>query len=95
MCLFNSVRRRQMQNITQLAAVEIETGSLFNTYINPMMPISDEARNMTGIVVNSDLEKMNVHGKEVDAVNIISGLTEFVNWMKKFSNVILVADTVI
>lgn len=57
------------------------------------MPISDEARNMTGIVVNS--EKMNVHGKEVDAVNIISGLTEFVEWMKKFSNVILVAETVI
>lgn len=95
MFLFNSVRRRQMQNITQLAAVEMETGSLFNTYINPIIPISDEAMNMTGIVVNSDLEKMNFHGKEVDAVNIISGLTEFVEWMKKFSNVILVADTVI
>lgn len=35
---------------------------------------------------------MTVHGKAIDTVNIISRLTEFVEWMKKFSNVILVAD---
>lgn len=64
-----------MPHITQLAAVELETGSLYNTYILPKVPISEEAMNTTGIVVNSDLEKMNIHGKEVDAVNIISGLT--------------------
>lgn len=88
------IRGRQMPHITQLAAVELDTGSLYNTYILPKVPISEEAMNTTGIVVNSDLEKMTVHGREVDAVNIISGLTEFVEWMKNFSNVILVAHTV-
>lgn len=85
------IRGRQMPHITQLAAVELDTGSLYNTYILPKVPISEEAMNTTGIVVNSDLEKMTVHGREVDAVNIISGLTEFVEWIKNFSNVILVA----
>lgn len=64
-----------MPYITQLGAVELETGSLYNTYILPKVPISEEAMNMTGIVVGFDLEKMTVHGKEVDAVHIISGLT--------------------
>lgn len=49
--LFNSVRGRQMPHITQLAAVELETGSLYNTYIFPKVPISEEAMNTTGIVV--------------------------------------------
>lgn len=34
---------------------------------------------------------MTVNGKEGDAINIISGLTKFVEWMKNFSNVILLA----
>lgn len=46
--------------------------------------------NMIGIVVNFDLEKMIVYGREVDVVNIIFGLIEFVEWMKNFLNVILV-----
>lgn len=91
MFLFNSVRGRQMPHITQLAAVELDTGSLYNTYIFPKVPISEEAMNTTGIVVNSNLEKMTVNGKEGDAIYIISGLTKFVEWMKNFSKVILLA----
>ncbi|XP_056003493.1 uncharacterized protein LOC125662987 [Ostrea edulis] len=60
--------RRQMPHITQLAAVEMETGSVYNNYFLPKVPITEEAVNTTGIVVNSDLQKMTVHGKEVDAV---------------------------
>lgn len=86
-----SVRGRQMPHITQLAAVEMETGSVYNNYILPKVPITEEALNTTGIVVNSDLQKMTVHGKEVDAVNITSGLTEFSNWLKNFPRAILVA----
>ncbi|XP_061168810.1 uncharacterized protein LOC133178059 [Saccostrea echinata] len=84
------IRERQMPHITQLAAVELETGSVYNTYILPKVPITEEAMNTTGIVVNSDLEKMTAHG-EVDAVNITSALTDFLTWLKNFSNVILVA----
>uniref|UniRef100_K1QU82 Uncharacterized protein n=1 Tax=Magallana gigas TaxID=29159 RepID=K1QU82_MAGGI len=56
------IRGRQMPHITQLAAVELDTGSLYNTYILPKVPISEEAMNTTCIVVNFDLEKMTVHG---------------------------------
>lgn len=85
------IRGRQMPHITQLAAVELETGSVYNTYILPEVPITEEAMNTTGIVVNSDLEKMTVHGEEVNAVNITFALTDFLTWLNNFPNVILVA----
>ncbi|XP_062615434.1 uncharacterized protein LOC134277168 [Saccostrea cucullata] len=85
------IRGRQMPHITQLAALELKTGSVYNTYILPKVPITEEAMNTTGIVVNSDLDKMTVHGKEVDAVNITSALTDFLTWFKVFQDVVLVA----
>ena len=73
-----------MPHITQLAAVELETGSTFNTYILPKIPITEEAMNITGIVVDSDLLNMTVNGNKVNALPITSGLTDFFNGLKDF-----------
>uniref|UniRef100_A0A8W8NP81 Exonuclease domain-containing protein n=1 Tax=Magallana gigas TaxID=29159 RepID=A0A8W8NP81_MAGGI len=74
------IRGRQMPHITQLAAVELDTGSLYNTYILPKVPISEEAMNTTGIVVNSDLEKMTVHDT---LLPVVSGFIDSLSVFKK------------
>uniref|UniRef100_A0A8W8JUK0 Uncharacterized protein n=1 Tax=Magallana gigas TaxID=29159 RepID=A0A8W8JUK0_MAGGI len=60
--------------------VELDTGSLYNTYILPKVPISEEAMNTTGIVVNSDLEKMTVHDT---LLPVVSGFIDSLSVFKK------------
>ena len=48
--------------------------------------------NKTGIVVDSNSLNMTVHGNGMNTVPITPGLTDFLQWLKSFSNVILAAD---
>jgi len=54
-----------MPHITQIAAVELESGSSFNCYVVPKVPISAPAQQITGIVV-SDSGSMVVKGEPVE-----------------------------
>ncbi|KAK3108256.1 hypothetical protein FSP39_004267 [Pinctada imbricata] len=83
------IRGRHMPHITQIAAVEFETGTLFNTYTVPKLPITEAAMKVTGIVSNSG--KMTVHGKDVYSEHITAGLNKFLEWLQIYNNVILVA----
>uniref|UniRef100_A0A8W8P3B2 Uncharacterized protein n=1 Tax=Magallana gigas TaxID=29159 RepID=A0A8W8P3B2_MAGGI len=65
---------------TSSFVVELDTGSLYNTYILPKVPISEEAMNTTGIVVNSDLEKMTVHDT---LLPVVSGFIDSLSVFKK------------
>ncbi|KAK3083329.1 hypothetical protein FSP39_019577 [Pinctada imbricata] len=83
------IRGRHMPHITQIAAVEFETGTLFNTYTVPKLPITEAAMKVTGIVSSSG--KMTVHGKDVHSEHITAGLNKFLEWLQIYNNVILVA----
>ena len=79
-----------MPHITQIAAVEPQSGSRFNCYVTPKVPISSSAQQDTGIVV-SDSGSMTVHGESVEAHTIKSALEKLFTWLSKLSCVFLVA----
>ena len=79
-----------MPHITQIAAVELESGSSFNCYVVPKVPISAPAQQITGIVV-SDSGSMVVKGEPVEAENITHAVHKFMTRIEDFPNVILVA----
>ncbi|KAK3092293.1 hypothetical protein FSP39_000903, partial [Pinctada imbricata] len=80
----------EMPHITQIAAMEMESGESFNEYIFPKVPISFEASYITGFTVSED-NKFKVHGEEVNAVFLKEGLNRFISWVQKFSNAVLIA----
>lgn len=82
-----SVRGDQYPHITQLAAKEISSGSSFNRYIIPKIPISPSAERVTKMTV-ADESSMMVNGISVEAVSIQSVVSDFTT---KFNNVVLVA----
>jgi DNA polymerase III epsilon subunit-like protein len=43
------VEGRVLSQVTQIAAVEVQSGSQFATYVTPAVPISQEASQVTGI----------------------------------------------
>jgi len=49
-------------HITQIAAVETESGSSFHSYLVPKVPLSESAQQITGILV-SDSGPMMVNGE--------------------------------
>ena len=73
-----------MPHITQIAAVEPESGSSFNCYLVPKVPLAASARQITGIVV-SDSGPMLVNGEPV--------VHNLVTWIEGFPIVILVAHS--
>ena len=79
-----------MPHITQIAATEPGSKSMFDTYIIPTLPVSLEAQQIIGIAKTGPTS-MAVHGQPVQSVQIKSALNKFVTWLKKFPNVILVA----
>ena len=88
-CAVFSVRGREFPHITQIAAIEKETGQHFSRYVTPGKPIHMEVTNLTGIAW--DGYKLTVHGKEVQAVPISQALLEFFKWLQQFHNTVLVA----
>ena len=78
-----------MPHITQIAAVNVQSGSFISIYVKPDLPISQDAQRLTGIVMNGN--KMVVHGKEVESVSIKAGIMKLCAWLNNFPNVLLVA----
>ncbi|XP_053379877.1 three-prime repair exonuclease 1-like isoform X2 [Mercenaria mercenaria] len=78
-----------LPQITQIAAVELQSGEQFNTYVKPTVPISMAATTVTGISFYN--EEMTVNGTKVQSVSIKTAMDEFVNWISKFKSVCLVA----
>lgn len=81
----------QMPHITQIAAKVVNSGigQTFCVYVQPKMPISTGAQQATGITVNGDI--MTVNGTVVDTVDINCALDCLIQWLDKYSNVIVTA----
>ena len=79
-----------MPHITQIAAMEIRSRDKFGVYSKPLLPISAEAQRVTGIYMD-DRGGMIVNGEKVDCYPIHSAIKQLCNWLKKYSNVFLVA----
>ena len=79
-----------MPHITKIAAVEPQSNSRFNTFVKPKVPISKEAQQITGIVVN-DSGSMTVHGEPVQYSSVTDAATDFITWLSRYQNSVLVA----
>lgn len=84
-----TVKDGVLPQITQIAAVELQSGQQFSTYVKPTVPITTAATTVTGISYYN--EEMTVNGSKVQSLSIKTAVDEFVNWMSKFKNVCLVA----
>lgn len=83
------IQRGLIPHITQIAAQDMASGEKFSCYIKPLIPISVEAQKVTGISWNGTA--MTVKGLHVDAFPIEEALCKFLEFLKKFDSVILVA----
>ena len=89
MYICNSVQKGIAPHITQLAAIEMESGDLFTTYILPQIPIELEEERVNKISFNgSDLFHK---GRKVDSLSIHEGLNKFLDWIDCYRNVVLIA----
>lgn len=79
-----------MPHITQIAAVELNSGKTFNSYVWPKAPQTSAAKAITRIIANKD-GSMSVDGRMVKPDSIQTAASRFMNWMGKFHNVFLVA----
>jgi DNA polymerase III epsilon subunit-like protein len=80
-----------MPHITQIGAMEIESGNQFSTYVLPKIPIDSEAEEITGITC--DGTSVFVRENKVTAVSIREAIVNFLNWLRAFgqAGTILVA----
>lgn len=83
------IEGRVLPQMTQIAAVELKSGSQFQTYVTPIIEISREATDVTGIaMVNGE---MTVNGQVVPSIPVKSAVDKFTTWISKFKNVCIVA----
>lgn len=73
-----------MPHITQISAMDMESGSIFNQYVIPKFPISTAAQQVTGIVWNGTA--MTVRGIQVLPVPLKTALQSFCEWLTKRQN---------
>lgn len=80
-----------MPHITQIGAVEMESGEAFSTYVLPKISIEPEAEQATGTVY--DGTSVFAHGLKNAAVPIREALSNFLKWLSTLRNceVVLVA----
>lgn len=76
-------------HITQISAIDYDTGDTFDKYVTPKMPITTTAQQVTGIVVTDSF--MKVHGTLVESLPIKEALHQFIKWLESKSNVFLIA----
>ena len=65
------------------------TKEKFSCYVKPLIPITAEAEKITGISWNGT--EMTVKNSHVDAIQIVEALGKFLEFLKKFDSVILIA----
>lgn len=76
-------------HITQIAAMECSSKKRFSKYICPELPISPHAKMLTGISWNG--ETLLHRGNRVKFVGIKTALKDFMTWLQKFRDVMIVA----
>uniref|UniRef100_K1QH20 Uncharacterized protein n=1 Tax=Magallana gigas TaxID=29159 RepID=K1QH20_MAGGI len=88
---YQSVRQGAMPHITQIGAVEMESGEAFSTYVLPKISIEPGAEQATGKVY--DGTSVFANGLKVAAVPIREALLNFLKWLSTLRNceVVLVA----
>ena len=80
--------------LTQLAAVNTETGTSFNEFVLPAGPITPGASSVTGLTTKGrgNGRQLCKHGKPISAVDSATALRKFLDWLLSFKTaVILVA----
>lgn len=78
-----------MPHITQIAALNVESGAELNVYVQPKVPITQEASTITGITYEDGIFKTN--GNCVEALPVTLALDKLNSWLGKYRNVCLVA----
>ena len=87
--IFFSVQRGLIPHITQIAVEDMATREKFSCYVKPLIPITAEAEKIT--VVSWNGTEMTVKNSHVDAIPIVEALGKFLEFLKKFDSVILIA----
>ena len=70
-------------HITQIAAIEMEGGETFSSYVLPKLPIAESAPQVTGISMAGP-STMKVHKEPVTAVPVKQAVDKFIAWLQKF-----------
>ncbi|KAL4236604.1 hypothetical protein ACF0H5_004988 [Mactra antiquata] len=83
------IRGGTIPHITQIAAQVVGQSISLNLYVQPLIPITTAAQQITGVSMVGD--KMFVNGSPVSTVDINTACDSFIEWLEKFSNVILTA----
>ena len=74
-----------------MAAEDMTTREKFSCYVKPLIPITAVAEKITGISWNGfEMTVKNSH-VHVDAIPIVEALGKFLEFLKKFDSVILIA----
>lgn len=73
-----------MPHITQIGAVEMESGEAFSTYVLPKISIEPGAEQATGIVY--DGTSVFAHGLKNAAVSIREALSNYLKWLSTLRN---------
>lgn len=73
-----------MLHITQIGAVEMESGEAFSTYVLPKISIEPEAEQATGTVY--DGTSVFAHGLKNAAVPIHEALSNYLKWLSTLRN---------
>lgn len=86
------IREGRIPHITQVAAAVVHSAAQweFNCYVLPKIPQSQEAQRVSGITVSLSGVLM-VNGKEVETETIDSAVSKFLDWLKFYKKVILIA----
>ncbi|KAL4222717.1 hypothetical protein ACF0H5_018758 [Mactra antiquata] len=83
------IRGGTIPHITQIAAHVAGQSTSLNLYVQPLIPITTAAQQITGMSMVGD--KMFVNGSPVSTVDINTACDSFIEWLEKFSYVILTA----
>ena len=89
---FVSVWYLLIPHITQIAAVEPESGPSFNCYIVPNVSMTASAQQITSIVVSDSLS-MVINGNPVEAESVISAVQKLMILIESFPIMILVVHS--
>lgn len=84
------IKGNTIPDITQIAASKIGSRKTFYRYVSPEQIISDDAKTVSGIDWSNGI--LTYQGNPVDFVGIKTALNDFLDWLKKFDDVIIVAQ---
>lgn len=85
-----SVNGNNIPDITQIGASKIDSRKTFCRYVSPEQIISHDAIKLSGIDWSNGI--LTYQGNPVDFVGIRTALNDLLDWLKKFDDVIIVAQ---